>query len=101
MLPRASSRLAIASCSLARQLATSSRALEGQLASNSEFTGKVNDHLNIEACFPADFLKNVTVGPSDGPTPSKLKLTFVSPHKILMSNAEVCPWNWVEAEHLG
>lgn len=92
MLAR-SSRL-LASCGrLARQFNASASALEGELAQSSEeYAAKVAQISNNEPGFPADFLKKygkVEVGASDGPTPSKIKLTFVSPHKIIMSNKEV------------
>ena len=62
--------------------------------SSEEYAKKVGTVTNNEPSYPRDFLKKygqVEVGPSDGPTPSKIKLTFVAPHKILMSNKEVRP----------
>ena len=85
------------SCSqAARNLSSSASVLaEGEVSSSQSsqaFANKVAELTNNEPSFPADFLKKygaVEVGPSDGPTPSKIKLSFASPHKILMSNSEV------------
>jgi hypothetical protein len=81
-------------CSYAvRQLSTSAAALEGELSTTSaEYASKVAAITNNEPSFPAEFLKKygaTEVGPSDGPTPNKIKLTFVAPHKILMKDKEV------------
>ena len=89
MLSRISSRVFASSSTWVRQLSASSSVLEGELASNSEFASKVAAFTNTEPSFPKDFLKNTEVGPSDGPTPSKIKLSFVAPHKILMKDLEV------------
>lgn len=88
MLGRISSRFLASSSSWVRQLSTSGSVLEGELASNSEFASKVAAITNNEPSFPKDFLKDTAVGPSDGPTPSKIKLSFVAPHKILMKDLE-------------
>lgn len=92
MLARASKLLPTCS-SVMRQVSSSAAVLEGELATSSaEYASKVAAVTNNEPSYPIDFLKRygaMEVGPSDGPTPSKIKLTFVAPHKILMSNVEV------------
>lgn len=91
MLARCGKNLLAASSGLVRHLASSSRALEGEVASSAEFVKKVSVLSNLEPNFPTDFLKGTKIADTEGqPTPSKMKLSFVVPHKIFMSDAEVC-----------
>ena len=90
MLARGCRSLLAASGGFARHLASSSRTLEGELASSAEFVKKVGVLSNLDPQFPTNFLKGTTIADMEGqPTPTKMKLSFVVPHKILMSEAEV------------
>ena len=60
MLARGCRSLLAASGSLARHLASSSRALEGELASSAEFVKKVGVLSNLDPQFPTNFLKGTT-----------------------------------------
>lgn len=81
--------LATTSC-LVRQIASSARVMEGEVATSAEFAGKVAAMTNIEPAFPSDFLKDIKIASTEGQsTPTKLKLTFALPHQVIMSNAEV------------
>lgn len=67
--------------------------MEGEVASSAEFASKVAAMSNIEPAFPADFLKDTKIASTEGQTtPNKLKLTFALPHQVIMSNAEVLPY---------
>lgn len=73
-----------------RQISSSAYALEGEVTSTAEFASKVAVKTNFDPAFPTDFLKGTTIAVTEGqPTPNKMKLSFVLPHKILMSEAEV------------
>lgn len=90
MLARGCRSLLAASGGLARHLASSTRALDVEIASSAEFVKKVAALSNLDPHFPTSFLKGTTIADMEGqPTPTKLKLSFVLPHKILMSEAEV------------
>lgn len=66
--------------------------MEGEVTSNAEFVSKVAAISNVEPRFPADFLQDTKIAPTEGQaTPTKLKLTFALPHQVLMSNTEVWP----------
>lgn len=90
MLARGCRSLLAASGGLARHLASSTRAMEGEIASSAEFVKKVSVLSNLDPQFPTDFLKGTKIADMEGqPTPTKMKLSFVVPHKIIMSEAEV------------
>jgi hypothetical protein len=90
MLSRVSSRLIAGSGCWARQLSTTGRVLEDEMAKASkEYASKVADISNAEPSFPSDFLQGAKVGSRDGPSPSKIKLSLFAPHKIYMKDREV------------
>jgi hypothetical protein len=90
MLARGCRRLLAASGDIARHLTSSARTLEGEIASSAEFVKKVSAISNLSPLYPTDFLKSTKIADMEGqPTPSKMKLSFVVPHKIIMSEAEV------------
>lgn len=93
MLSRAASRLL--QTTGFRAFTASARSLEGELEkSKDEFMAKLRPFLSAGASepnFPTDFLPDTKIGPTDGPTPTKVKLNFAMPHKIIMTNEEVRP----------
>lgn len=91
MLSGVTRRLCRDAGQLVRTFTASSAAFEGEITSSVDsFRSKLAKIApNIEPMFTSDFLKGATVGPTDGPTPSKLKFSFAMPHGIIMSEQEV------------
>ena len=93
MMMRVASRFLQSSGLATRAFTTSVGALEGELANSKEdFLVKMRPLLSVgaaEPSFPSDFLTRAKIGPSDGPTPTKIKLSFTMPHKMIMTDEDV------------